>query len=311
MYIACNRTQQNIEISCYILIGAPEGVGLGGLPGGVGGVSLETDVDTVVVDDLVTRRVSAYSIPVAMTMAVATAVLLMVRSVSRRSGMDRLLLRLGALIGCPLLLKQPLLVREPLALSLCGLLGLAAGLLFLLLVSDHLVGQKSGTHSQETAQGCNTNIGGALLVLHRLDALLVGFRDMGLAASKACGGGALARNAGCGQGQGDLALLLASRGVDGEGSVQDTTGSVDDLAQVDGGKTDHGIGSSLLVHDLEEEFGLTIQGNSEGLVPDRVLAGILVDKSLLERLGVGDVERELKVGVLLADSLRLRRFRCG
>lgn len=282
-------------------------MGLGGLPGGVGGVSLETDVDTAVVADLVTSRVGAHSVPLALAMSVsvfmAVAVLLMVRSVGRRSGVDRLLLGLGALVGRALLLKQLLLALEPLVLSLCRRLGLAMGLLLLFVVIGNLVGQESDTQGRKTAHDSNTDIGSALLVLERLDALHVGLRDMRLAASKACGGKALTGDAAGTQGQGHLALLLAVGGVDGEGSVQDTAGSVKDLAQIDGGKTDNSISGGLLVHDLEEELGLAVEGHVESLVPDRGLATVLVNKSLLDRLGVVDIEGELEVRVLLADGL--------
>lgn len=282
-------------------------MGLGGLPGGVGGVSLETAVDTAVVADLVASRVGAHSVPLALAMSVsmfmAVAVLLMVRSVGRRSRVDRLLLGLGALVGRALLLKLLLLVLEPLALGLCRRLGLAMGLFLLFVVIGNLVGQKSDTQGRETAHDSNTDIASALLVLERLDALQVGLRDMRLAASKACGGKALARDAAGAQGQGDLALLLAGGGVDGEGSVQDTAGSVEDLAQIDGCKTDNSISGGLLVHDLEEELGLAVEGHVESLVPDRVLATVLVNESLLDRLGVADIEGELEVRVLLADGL--------
>jgi len=48
-----------------------------------------------------------------------------------------------------------------------------------------------------------------------------------------------------------------------------------------------------------------IQGNVEGLVPNWVLACILVDKGLLKGFGAGNIQGELEIGILLAKGLNL------
>lgn len=106
-----------------------------------------------------------------------------------------------------------------------------------------------------------------------------------------------------GQGEGDLAVLLAVGCVDREDGVEVSTGGMDDLVDRDGGKGNDGVGSGLLIHDLDEEVLLAVERDVEGLVPDGVLASILVDEGLLEGLGVLEIEGEAQVGVLLAKGL--------
>ena len=106
-----------------------------------------------------------------------------------------------------------------------------------------------------------------------------------------------------GQGQINFTILFAVRGVHREDGVEVPTGSMDDLVERDGCKGDDGVGGVFFIHDLDEEVLLAIEGGVEGLIPDGVLAGVLVDESLLERLGVLEVESEAEVRVLLAKGL--------
>ena len=97
---------------------------------------------------------------------------------------------------------------------------------------------------------------------------------------------------------------------------------MDNLVDGDRSEGNNCIGSGLLVHDLDKELGLACKRDAKGLVPSRGLAGILVDKGLLERLWVVEIESELEVGVLLAERLQhdwsagqfrvlfLQRMRC-
>lgn len=200
----------------------------------------------------------------------------------------------------PLSLKAlPLLLGVP--------LGSLAGLLLAVVIVHELVGQEAGTDSQKTAKSGCANIGSPLLVLQRFHPALVKLGDMGSSPDRSatlstvtC---ALAGDVVGRQGQVDLTLLLAIRGVDIKDAVHGTAGSVDDLVDGDGRKGNDSIGSGLLVHDLDVELGLALQREVEGLVPDGVLAGVLVDKSLLERLYIVEVERELDIGILLAKGL--------
>lgn len=189
---------------------------------------------------------------------------------------------------------------------------LLLGLLLLLLATVFLVHQEVGTNGSQANDGSTgSNIGGFLLVLQGLNALLVSLVDAGdslpvgtivgnLTASILTG---LKRT----NGQADLTLGFSVGGVDIKLARKGVVGGLHDLVQGDGGKGNGGINGGLIVENFDVELvvlGLEVlQG--QGLVPDGVLSSVLVDKGLLERLVVLEVEGDASVGIVLSETLNI------
>lgn len=291
------------------LVGAPEGVSNGRLPSRVGDMSLKADVIASMVLDLVAGRVASNRVPLTSSMAMMSVMLLTVL-VLVLVLLLLLLLLVSLLVSLELSLfslETSLLLLEPLTLLLSLSLSIFPGLLCVVVIIVQLVNQQSSTKGKQPTSDSESGIHSLLLVLQRLGPLQVDIdnsRNTILSIlTRSMITRVLSGNIMSGQGEGDLTVLLAVGCVDREDGVEVSTGGMDDLVEGDGGEGNDGIGSVLLVHDLDEEVLLAVKRDIERLVPDRVLAGILVDEGLLEGLGVLEVEGEAEVGVLLAKGL--------
>lgn len=279
-------------------------------------MSLEADIITSAVLDLVAGGVASNRVPLASTMTLVAVLLMVVVVLVVALLLVVLVLLLLLLVGLLvrlefslLGLKTSLLVLEPLALLLLLKLSILLGLLLLVVVVVHLVCEESGTKGEQTAGDSETGISSLLLVLQRLDPLQMNIHNSRdtkpgiLLVARSLVARVLTGDVMSGQGQSNFTVLFAVRGVDGEDGIEVPTGSMDDLVERDGCKGNDGVGSVFLIHDLDEEVLLTVEGGVEGLVPNRVFASVLVNESLLEGLGVLEVEGEAEIRVLLAKGL--------
>lgn len=279
-------------------------------------MSLKADIIASVVLDLVTSRVASNRIPLTSTMALVAVLLMVVVVLVVALMLVVLVLFLQLLVGLLvslefnlLSLKTSLLILKSLTLLLLFKLSILLGLLFLVVVVVHLVCEKSGTKGEQTTGDSEAGISSLLLVLQRLNPLQMNIHNSrdtkpGILLT-ACSMVArvLAGDVMSCQGQSNFTVLFAVRSVDREDGVEVSTGGMDDLVEGDGCKGNDGVGSIFFIHDLDEEVLLAIERGVEGLVPDGVLAGVLVDEGLLEGLGVFKVKGEAEVRVLLAKGL--------
>lgn len=259
---------------------------------------LEADINASAVLNLVAGSVASNSVPLASTMTLV-AVLLMVMVLVVAFMLVVLVLLLLLLVGLLvrlesslLGLKTSLLILEPLTLLLLLKLSILLGLLLPVVVVVQLVCEESGTKGEQTTGDSEAGISSLLLVLQRLDPLQMNIHNSRdtkpgiLLTARSIVARVLTGDVMSGQGQSNFTVLFAVRGVDREDGVEVPTWGMDDLIEGDGCKGNDGVGSVFFIHDLDEEVLLAVEGDVEGLVPDWVLAGVLVDEGLLEGFGV-------------------------
>lgn len=156
--------------------------------------------------------------------------------------------------------------------------GITAGSRRLLLVTTEQIGSTNGSKASGSS---DTDILGRLLGLEGLDALLVLGHNLDTAADVRAAVARLGRVAEETEVQGDLALLLTVGSKEVKVAAH---GAGLDLLQRDGGETDGGIASNVLLHDLDVEDTMFVGGTlkDNGLVPGGVGTGVLVGLGLLE-----------------------------
>lgn len=172
----------------------------------------------------------------------------------------------------------------------------------LAVLAIELATEETSTEEQTTSNGGLADVTGKSTVVKVLDALEVTLVDLGLGGT---GGLAIETTAALERdGQVEVTGILTLEGEDLEETVEGTAVLVD-LVEGNAGEANDLVGSLLLVHDLKVKVGLARVGDLEGLVPDGLLTSIVMGEGSLEGLLLGEVERELDVGVLLADVLSL------